>query len=137
MTHSDLIQRSLESLLVRARAGQAKLLTVTAVAAAARISRASLYRYHPHVISQIQAQKGRSDAKNEQALRLKVSLLMEQLKRERETNAALARACAELAADAAALRQEFEDEKVSLQLRVEHLEKKLRGGKIVRLIHPR
>ena len=61
----------------------------------------------------------------------------EQLKREKELCAALARACAEFAAEKAATKEDLDDERLSLQLRVDHLEKQLRGKKNVRLLHSR
>jgi hypothetical protein len=39
-------------------------------------------------------------------------------------------------ADKAALKEQFEDERLSLQLRLEQLERQMRGSKIVKLVRP-
>ena len=137
MARSDLIQRELESQLVRARAGSTKLPTVASIARATGISRESLYRYHARIVSQIQSLRRNSSAKKEQQLRAKLQLLTRQLQREKETSAALARICAELAANAAAIKAESEDERLSLELRIDHLEKKLRGSKTLSILRSR
>jgi hypothetical protein len=87
-----------------------------------------LYRYHPNVAALIQAPDGHRDTRRDEQLRLKVRLLTEQLRREKEGSAALVRTCAELAAGKEAMEDQFEDERLSLQIRVERLEKGLRGS---------
>ena len=131
----DSVLRTFESQLIRAKADRSRLPSVASVAASAGISRSSMYRFHSAIVARIQAlADGRKIDKREQ-LSLKVQLLSKQLKSERALTRALARACAELAADKIAMKEQFEDERLSLQLRVEHLEKQLRGGRTVTLLH--
>jgi hypothetical protein len=77
------------------------------------------------------------DARKQDQLRVKAQLLAAQLKAERQLCSALARACAELAAERDALKERFEDERLTLQLRVDHLEKQVHGRKNVRVLHAR
>jgi hypothetical protein len=66
---------------------------------------------------------------------VKGQLLAAQLRSAKELTRALARTCAELAAEKAVMKEEFEEVKLSLQLRVEQLERQLRGGNTIRLLH--
>jgi hypothetical protein len=134
-TNSDVVQRAFESLLVQSRTHKERSPTIAAVAARAGITRSSIYRFHPGVVAQIRALNGERDSRKQDQLRVKAQLLAAQLRSERELTRALARACAELAAEKAAMKEEFEDVKLSLQLRVEHLERQLRGGSTIRLLH--
>lgn len=134
--HNDAVQRAFESLLVEAREHKELSPTIVAVAARAGIARSSLYRFHPGVVAQIRALTGQRDAKKQDQLRAKAQLLAGQLKSERQLTAALARACAELAAEKVALEEQFEDERMSLQLRISYLEKQLQGRKNVTILRP-
>jgi hypothetical protein len=133
-TNSDVVQRAFESLLVQSRAHKARPPTIAAVAARARISRSSIYRFHSGVVAQIRALNGERDFRKQDQLRVKAQLLTAQLRSEKELTRALARACSELAADKAAMKEELDDRNLSLQLRVEHLERQLHGNtlKLVR-----
>jgi len=133
---NDAVRRAYESLLVQARARKERSPTIADVAARAGISRSSMYRFHPGIVAQIRALNGQRDARKQDQLRVKAQLLASQLKSERQLSSALARACAELAAEKGALQEQFEDEKLSLQLRVDRLEKQLQGRKHLRVLHP-
>jgi hypothetical protein len=67
---------------------------------------------------------------------MRVTLETVQLKAEKDLTKALARACAELAAEKVALVEQLEDERLRFTLRLESLQKKLRGSKPVTLLHP-
>jgi hypothetical protein len=128
------IQRVFETLRVEARANKAAAPTVAAVAARSGVSRSSLYRFHPQIVAQIHALRENREIRKQDQFRLKAQYLAKQLKAEKQLTSALARACAELAAEKIAMKELFEDERLSFQLKLEHLEKKLRGAKLVRMI---
>jgi AcrR family transcriptional regulator len=133
---SDAVQNAFERELIKARAWGQAAPSVALIAAAAGVSRSSMYRFHPRIVARIQELTGqRQDAKRDQ-LHVKVRLLAEQLKAEKTLARALARVVAELAAEKVAMTQAFEDEKLSLQLRVAHVEKALQGRKNLRLLRP-
>lgn len=132
---SDLVQRTFEKQMTRWRAGEARKPTIVSIAADSGISRSALYRSHPGVVARIQGLNGDQGASRRDQLCTKVALLTAQLKAEKELTRALALACAELAAEKADINEQLNDEKLSFQLRVEHLEKRLRGGRNVRLLH--
>jgi hypothetical protein len=131
----DAVQHAFEALLIKARAGGARAPTVAAVAARAGISRASMYRFHSDVVARLQALSAPSRAAQQGAIRAKVRLLAGQLKAEKDLTKALARACAELAAEKVALVEQLEEERLRFTLRLENLQKKLRGVKPVKLLH--
>lgn len=131
----DRVQRAFESLLVKARMEHSRLPTVASVAARAGIARSSMYRFHAGVVGQIQSLSRDREAAKYNQLRLKVEILSQQLRSERDLTKALARACAELAAQKAALVEQLQDERVSFQLQVEHLQTKLGGERVVTLEH--
>jgi hypothetical protein len=135
-TNGDVVRRAFESLLDHSRAHKERSPTIAAVATCAGISRSSMYRFHPGVVAQIRALNGDRDARKADQLRVKAQLLVAQLKSEKQLVSALARACAELAAEKAALTERFEDERLRLQLRVDHLEKQLHGSKHITLLRP-
>ena len=132
--HHEAVQRAFESLLVESRAHAERKPTIAAVAARAGISRSSMYRFHPGIVAQIRSLTGDRDARKQDQLRVKAQLLATQLKSERQFIRALARACAELAAEKAALQEQFENERLSLQLKVAHLEKQLQGRRNVTIL---
>lgn len=109
--------------------------TVASVAARASISRSSMYRFHADIVARIQALSDPQRAAQQNVLRAKVRLTARQLKAEKELTKALARACAELAAEKMALAEQLEEEGLRFTLRLEALQKKLRGTKHVRLLH--
>lgn len=122
-TKSDAVRRAFERQLIDARAGGQAPPSVASIATAVGISRSSMYRFHPEVVARIQALAGvRQDEKHEQ-LRLKSHLLAEQLNAEKALTRALARVVAELAAEKEAMREDFEDTKAHLELRIERLQK--------------
>ena len=135
VTH-ETVQRVFEALLIKARAEGARAPTVASVAACAGISRASMYRFHTDVVARVQALSAPSRAAQQGAIRAKVRLLTGQLKAGKDLTKALARACAELAAEKVALVEQLEDERLRFTLRLESLQKKLRGSKPVTLLHP-
>ena len=122
---------------MESRAHKERSPTIAAVAARAGISRSSIYRFHPGIVAQIRALNGQRDARKQDQLRVKAQLLAAQLKLEQQFSRALARACVELAAQKAELREQFEDERLSLQLKVEHLEAQIRGTRHLRVIDTR
>ena len=134
MSSEDRIQRVFETLRVEARANKAAAPTVAAVTARSGVSRSSLYRFHPHIVAQIHALRGNREIRKQDQYRLKAEFLAKQLTAEKQLTGALARACAELAAEKIAMKELFDDERLSFQLKLEHLEKKPRGGKPVRLV---
>jgi AcrR family transcriptional regulator len=132
----DTVQRAFEALLIKARTEGLRAPTVASIAARAGISRASMYRFHPDVVARIQALSAPSQTAQHDAIRAKVRLLTGQLKAEKDLTKALARACAELAAEKVAFTEQLEEERLRFTLRLENLQKKLRGIKPVRLLHP-
>jgi AcrR family transcriptional regulator len=135
--HANAVRRAFESLQVQAREHGERPPTVAAVAARAGISRASMYRFHPGIVGKIRALHGRLEVTKQDQLRVKLQLLEAQLKSERQFSRALARACAELAAQKAAQEEQFEDERLSLQLKLERLETQLQGKRPVRVVDVR
>lgn len=131
----DPVQRVFEVLLVKARAEGARGPSVASVAARAQISRSSMYRFHSDVVAQIQALSAPKQIARQDALRTKMRLLSQQLQSEKELTRALARACAELSAEKMRLTEQLEEERLRFSLRLEALQKKLRGVKHVRLAH--
>jgi len=125
--NQDQVRRLFESLLVEARATQSQFPTVSSVAKAAGISRSSMYRFHAGVVTQIQSLTGDQNARRRDQLRVKAQLLAQQLKAEKELTKALAKVCAELAAEKVALSEQLEEERLRFTLRLEGLQKKLRG----------
>jgi phage I-like protein len=123
----DEVHRAFEALSLKARTGEARAPTVASVAARANISRSSMYRFHPEVVARIQALSAPMRAAQRDTLRAKARLLGRQLQAERELAKALARACAELAAEKTALTEFLEEERLRSTLRIESLQKKLRG----------
>jgi hypothetical protein len=136
-SNSDVVQRAFELLLVQSRTHQERPPTIAAVAARAGIARSSIYRFHPTVVAQIRTLTGRRDSTKQDQLRVKAQLLAAQLQSEKELTRALARACAELAAEKATLEEQLDDERLSFQLRIDSLEKKLRGSNVVKLLRSR
>lgn len=102
----DAVQRAFDALLIKARADGVRGPTVAAVAARANISRSSMYRFHTDVVSRIQALSAPRRTSRRDALCAKMRLLSRQLKAERDLTKALARACAELAAEKVALAED-------------------------------
>jgi hypothetical protein len=96
-----------------------------------------MYRFHAAVVAQIRATTEAVGAKKQDQLRLKAQLLASQLKSERQLSAALARACAELAAQKSALQEQLADERTGFELRLRHLEEQLRGRRSVQLLGAR
>ena len=134
--HHEAVHRAFASLLVASRAHGEPSPTIATVAARAGISRSSMYRFHPSVVAQIRILTGHRDARKQDQLRVKAQLLAAQFRSERQFSRALARACAELAAEKAALQEQLEDERLSLQLKVDRLEKQLQGRKKLTLLRP-
>lgn len=128
------VQRTFEQQLVRWRSGEAPQPTVTSVATGAAVSRSSLYRFHPLVVARIHGLRGDLTEKKHTQLHMKITVLATQLKTEKALSSALARACAELAAANTALKEQLEDERLRFELRLQHLEKQLRGRRNVRLL---
>jgi hypothetical protein len=93
-----------------------------------------MYRFHGEVVAQIQALSGPERTARQDALRKKLELLAGQLRAEKDLTKALARACAELAAEKAALSEQLEDDRLRFELRMESLQKKVRGAKSVGLV---
>jgi len=135
-TTHEAVQRAFEALLVKARVDGARAPTVTSVAAGASISRSSMYRFHPEIVGRIQALAAPKRATQQETLRAKLRLLCRHLQAERDLTKALARACAELAAEKVALKEQLEEERLRFTLRLEALQKRLRGVKPVKLLHP-
>jgi len=133
---TDPVQRAFDALLAKARAEGTRGPTVISVAARASISRSSMYRFHADIVAQIKALSTPKQAAGQDTLRTKLRLLVRQLKSEKDLTKALARACAELAAEKAALAEQLEEEQLRFSLRLEALQKKLRGVKPARLLHP-
>jgi hypothetical protein len=86
------------------------------------------------VVAKIHALTGDRNAQKRNQLCVKVTLLAAQLKAEKDLSSALAHACAELAAQNEAMKEQYEHAKLGLQLRVEHLEKQLQKRKPMQLI---
>lgn len=133
-TSDDPVHRVFEVLLVKARAEGTRGPSVASVAARAGISRSSMYRFHIDVVAQIQALSAPKQAARQDALRTKTRLLAQQLRSEKELTRALARACAELSAEKMALAEQLEEERLRFSLRLEALQKKLRGRQVVSLV---
>lgn len=132
VTH-EAVQSAFDTLLLKARKDGTRGPTVASVAERASISRSSMYRFHTDVVERIQALSAPKRAMQQNVLRTKVQLLDRQLKAEKNLSKALARACAELAAEKAMLSEELEDERLRFTLRLEALQKELRGVRPVRL----
>jgi len=132
----EVVQHAFEALLIEARAKGARPPTVASIAARANISRSSMYRFHSDVVSQIQALGAPTRAVRQGAQNAKMRLLAQQLRAERDLTKALGRACAELAAEKIRLAEQLEEERLRFTLRLEALQKKLRGTKHVRLLRP-
>jgi hypothetical protein len=96
-----------------------------------------MYRFHTDVVARIRALSDPRRAAQQSTLRAKVRLTARQLKAERQLTKALARACAELAAEKMALAEQLEEERLRFSLRLEALQKKFRETKPVRLLHRR
>jgi hypothetical protein len=128
------VRRAFEALLIKARAEGGRAPTVAGVAARADISRSSMYRFHAEVVARIQALSAPKRNARQDALNAKVRLLTQQLKAERELTKALARACAELAAEKVALTEQLEEERLRFRLRLESLQKTSRGVRAFRLV---
>lgn len=105
-TH-DTVQSAFEALLVRARRDGTRPPTIVSVAEQAGISRSSMYRFHADVVLRIQPLANSKRALHQNAMQTKVRLLARQLKAEKDLSKALARACAELAAEKAMLLEEL------------------------------
>lgn len=133
----EAVQRAFDALLLKARTEGARAPTVTAVAARASLSRSSMYRFYPDVVARIQALSAPSRTLRRDMLHTKIQMLTRLLKAEKDLTKALARACAELAAEKIAMVEQLEDERLSFNLRVEHLQKQLQGRKHVRVIEGR
>lgn len=136
-TTAETVQRVYDALLLKARKDGARAPTVASVASHAGISRSSMYRFHADVVARIQALSDPQHAAQQNTLRAKVGLTTRQLRAERELTKALARACAELAAEKMALAEQLEEERLRFTLRFEALQKRLRATKPVRLLHSR
>lgn len=121
------VQRAFDALLIKARAEGGRAPTVAGVAASAGISRSSMYRFHAEVVARIQTLSAPKRNARQDALHAKVRLLTQRLKAERELTKALARACAELAAEKLALTEQLDEERVRFRLRLETLQKTSRG----------
>jgi hypothetical protein len=130
----DPVHRVFEALLVKARAEGTRRPSVAAVAARAGISRSSMYRFHTDVVAQIQALSVPRQIARQDTLRTKTRLLAQQLQTEKDLTRALARACAELAAEKMALAEQLDEERLRFSLRLEALQRKLRGRRVVSLV---
>jgi hypothetical protein len=130
----DPVHRVFEVLLFKARAEGTHRPSVASVAARAGISRSSMYRFHTDVVAQIQALSAPKQTVRQDALRTKMRLLAQQLRSEKDLTRALARACAELSAEKMALAEQLDEERLRFSLRLEAVQKKLRGAKPVTLV---
>jgi hypothetical protein len=134
MNTRERVLQAFDTELAKARTENRKFPTAASIAKLAGISRSSIYKFHPGIVDRIRELQGDRYDNKLQQLRLKVTVLRDRLQREKDTVAALARACAEVAAERDEIRETLEDEKLGLRLQIEHLRRQLQGQRNVRTI---
>ena len=103
-----------------------KVMSISDLARAAGISRATIYRYYPDVVSYLKSVSGKVEDVRVKGQQVKNSLLKAQLSKQKDLVKALARACSELIAEVAELKATYSDQLEAKELKIKYLENSLR-----------
>lgn len=131
MNTRERVRHAFDTELAKARIEGRNAPTAAAIAKLAGISRSSIYKFHPGIIERIRELQGDLFDSKLQQLRLKVTVLRDQLQREKDTSAALARACAEVAAERDEIKEKLNDEILSLRLQMDHFRRQFKDQRKV------
>ncbi|PZX01979.1 hypothetical protein DFS28_101329 [Pseudomonas sp. 478] len=115
------IQTSLEVLLK----SDTSQLSVTALAIMSGVSRSSLYKYYPDIVTKLKAVQSRGGIPTIELQGLKVSILKKKLEDQKKLVAALARVCSEQLIEISELIAKSRDDNELRDLKIAFLESQL------------
>lgn len=104
-----------------------KPLSVTELAELAKLSRSTIYRYYPDVLDKLKETRAPCAQYRRDSTSLKLRLLRDRLAGQKQLSGALAKACVELLAELAELREDIREQVEAHRLRVASLERRLRS----------
>lgn len=103
-----------------------KVMSVSELANRAGVSRATIYRYYPDVVSYLKSLYGKGEKVTHKNQQIKNSLLKTQLNKQKDLVKVLARACSELIVEIAELKANYSDQLEERELKIKYLEDSLR-----------